>query len=190
MEGPTESQSRSVHILAGSYSITAALGAAAGSRYNAASTEQTATDARKRAQAAYDSATAELAKIEQARSVAELLPLVEAAKLQCRVRVDGAGRQTVCAKPSGLLAELGRAHRRSELQDKVDKANAALNTGPVRQANSDANALGRYLSAVGLDVGPARLFVPWIGGVSTRPGSAEPSIWPVRAPCVAKCRIE
>jgi len=82
---------------------------------------------------------------------------VEAAKPQCRVRVDSNGRQTVCAKPSGLLAELGRAHRRAELQDKVDSANTALNTGPVRQANSDANALGRYLSAVGLAVEPARL---------------------------------
>jgi hypothetical protein len=39
----------------------------------------------------------------------------------------------------------------------VDKASAALNTGPVRQANSDANALGRYLSAVGLKVTDARL---------------------------------
>jgi hypothetical protein len=144
-------------ILGGSYSITAALGSAAGSRYNAASTEQSATDARKRAQAAYDAAAAELAKIEPTRSVAELLPIVEGAKPQCRVRVDGTGRQTVCAKPSGLLAELGRANRRAELQDKVDRANATLNTGPVRQANSDAHVLGRYVAAVGLEVSADRL---------------------------------
>jgi hypothetical protein len=144
-------------ILAGSYSITAALGSAAGSRYNAANTEQTATDARKRARAAYDAATAEIATIEPSRPAAELLPLVEAAKPQCRVRVDSAGRQTVCSKPSALLAELGRAHRRAELQDKADKADAVLNAAPARQANSDANALGRYLSAIGLEVSDARL---------------------------------
>jgi DNA-binding transcriptional regulator YiaG len=111
--------------LAGSYSITAALGSAAGSRYNAATTEQSTTDARKRAQIAYNLAQAEIEKLEPSRSVAELLPLVEAAKPQCRIRVDSTGRQTVCAKPSGLLAELGRAHRRAELQDAVDKASAA-----------------------------------------------------------------
>jgi hypothetical protein len=140
-----------------SYSITAALGSAAGSRYNAASAEQSAADTRKRAQAGYDAAQAELAKIEPSRSVAELLPLVEAAKPQCRVRVDSTGRQTVCAKPSGLLAELGRAHRRAELQDKVDKANAVLNATSARQANSDTHALKRYVNAVGLQVSAERL---------------------------------
>jgi hypothetical protein len=144
-------------MLAGSYSITAALGSAAGSRYNAATTEQSTTDARKRAQIAYNQAQAEIEKLEPSRSVAELLPLVEAAKPQCRIRVDSTGRQTVCAKPSGLLAELGRAHRRAELQGAVDKASAVLSAMPGRQANSDANALGRYLSAIGLEVSDARL---------------------------------
>jgi hypothetical protein len=87
-----------------------------------------------------------------------LVPLVDAAKPQCRVRVDSTGRQTVCSKPSGLLAELGRAQRRSELEAQIDKANAALATGgTVRPANSDAKAVSKYLAAIGLDVSPERV---------------------------------
>jgi len=98
-----------------------------------------------------------LSRLEPSRSVAELVPLVEAAKPQCRVRVDSAGRQTVCSKPSALLAELGRAQRRVELQDQIDRANAALVTGSVRPANSDAKAVAKYLAALGLEVAPDRI---------------------------------
>lgn len=47
-------------ILSGAYSVTAALGFAAGGRASAAATELAATDARTKAQAAYDSAKSEL----------------------------------------------------------------------------------------------------------------------------------
>jgi hypothetical protein len=67
------------------------------------------------------------------------------------------GLQTVCAKPSGLLAELGRAHRRAELQDKIDRASAVLNAAPARQANSDTHALGRYVNALGVEASADRL---------------------------------
>jgi hypothetical protein len=55
-------------LLAGSCSITAALGSAAGSRYNAASAEQSATETRKRAQAAYDDSRTALADLASRRS--------------------------------------------------------------------------------------------------------------------------
>jgi drug/metabolite transporter (DMT)-like permease len=54
-------------VLAGGYSITAALGSAAGSRYNAASVEQSATETPKRAQAAYDDSRAALADLRRSR---------------------------------------------------------------------------------------------------------------------------
>jgi len=145
-------------VLFGTFSIAGALGAASSGRTTATQIETASTGACQRAQAAYDTATAELGRLEPARSVDELLPLVEAAKPQCRVRVDSTGQTKVCAKPSGLLAELGRAHRRSELQQQIDKASAVLSTGQtVRPANADSKALAKYLVAIGLDVSADRI---------------------------------
>jgi len=59
-------------VLAGSYSVTAALGSAACGRTNAATQETAVTDIRAKAQAAYDAAKAELATLKPARLVAEL----------------------------------------------------------------------------------------------------------------------
>jgi hypothetical protein len=47
-------------MLSGAYSVTAALGSAAGGRANAAATEVATADARAKTQAAYDAAKAEL----------------------------------------------------------------------------------------------------------------------------------
>src|SRR6202521_4610956 len=58
--------------LSGSYSVTAALGSAAGGRANAATTETATADTRKKAQDAYDAAKAELVALKPARPVAEL----------------------------------------------------------------------------------------------------------------------
>jgi hypothetical protein len=130
---------------------------AGGARSAAASTEQAYLETRQRAQAAYAKAEAELARIEPARSVDELLPLIDAAKPACRVRVDSTGRQTVCSKPSGLLAELGRAQERQRLTDAMDKASATLSIAPAKPANSDSVAISGFLSILGWDVSPARV---------------------------------
>jgi hypothetical protein len=82
---------------------------------------------------------------------------VEAAKPQCRIRTDSNGQTKVCSKPSALLAELGRAHRRTELQDQIDKASAALATGSVRPANTDSKAVAKFLAAIGLEIAPDRI---------------------------------
>jgi hypothetical protein len=144
-------------VLFGTLSVAGALGAASAGRTTAANVETDTTAARKRAQASYDEAQAELSRLEPSRSVVELVPLVEAAKPQCRVRVDSTGQTKVCAKPSGLLTELGRAQRRAELQDQIERASAGLVTGSVRPADSDAKALAKYLAAVGLEVTPERI---------------------------------
>ena len=144
-------------LLAGGYSVTAALGSAAGGRMQAAATETAVTSTRDRAQAAYDRAQAELAKIGPARPAAELEGLLSAARQTCRVFVSDGRRQTVCAPNAPLTAELGRARQRDRLQADVDRAAEALAAAPPKVANSDARALARYLAAAGLDVGADRL---------------------------------
>ena len=144
--------------LAGSYSVTAALGSTAGARANAANAEVATTDARQRAQDAYEAAKAELAGLRTARPVAELEALVASAHPRCRIVVQLGRRDTVCTPPAALVAELGRAERRSELDAVLAKASGELaRIGPAKVANSDAKALARYLAALGFDIGPDRL---------------------------------
>jgi hypothetical protein len=140
-------------LLSGSYSVTAALGSASGGRTNAAIAEQTITDQRTKLQATYDTARAELALLKPTRPVAELDALVVGAKLVCRIAVEAGRRDTTCVKPPALTAELGRAHRRAELERKMEIASANLAAlQPAKVANSDAAALAGYLSAVGFSV--------------------------------------
>lgn len=145
-------------VLAGAYSVSAALGSAAGGRTNAETAETDTTKARKRAGEAYDAARDELAKLQAARPVAEIEALLEAAKPVCRIVVQQGRRDSVCTPPPGLTAELGRAKRRADLEGKVERAAGELTkTGPAKVANSDAKALARYLAAIGLDATPERL---------------------------------
>jgi hypothetical protein len=113
---------------------TAALGSAAGGRANAAATETAAADARKRAQAAYAAATAELEALKPSRPQGELEALLAAARPVCRVVVQLGKRETLCAPPAALVAELGRAKRRSELREQIAGASAVLGVRPAKQA--------------------------------------------------------
>ena len=127
-------------LLAGSYSVTAALGSAAGGRANATITENATTDARQKAQTAYDLAKAELAALKPTKPVAEL----EALKKSWHDRV---GKR----EPWFYDADLARAKRRAELEQKIERAAADLaKTMPTKQSNSDAVALVGYLAAVGV----------------------------------------
>jgi len=64
----------------------------------------------------------------------------------------------VCGPPAGLVAELGRAKRRADLEVKLDQASSELSSiQPARVANSDAKVLTRYLGALGFEVSPDRL---------------------------------
>jgi hypothetical protein len=145
-------------MLAGAYSVTAALGSAAGGRANAATHEAATTDARKKAQDAYDAAKAELATLKPARPVAELEAIVARnPEAGGRCAFGNGSMRTVCP-PHPLVPELARAKRRAELEIKIERAAGELaKTGPAKIANSDAKALARYLAAIGLDVTPDRL---------------------------------
>jgi hypothetical protein len=143
--------------LAGSYSVTAALGSAAGGRAQAERIETASTGARDRAQAAYDKATADLARIGSTRPVGELEALLAAAQLNPRTKGcagEGSSSRVTCPK---IEAELARARERDRLQAAVDKASGQLGVSPTKVANSDAKALARFMTAVGFDVGPERL---------------------------------
>jgi hypothetical protein len=145
-------------LLTGAYSVSAALGSAFGGRENAATEQQSTTDARKRAQGAYDNAQQELAEIKPSRSVAEMEALVATARPVCRVVVQLGNRQTVCNPPPALVAELGRAKARAEWEGKASKASDELSRLQApKVANSDAVALAAFLKAVGLDVSTDRL---------------------------------
>ena len=145
-------------LLSGTYSLSAAIGSAAGGRQNAATAETATTDARKRLQGAYDAAKAELDTLKPTRANGELEALIAGAKPVCHIVVTISRRDTVCGPPPALVAELGRAKRRVELEAKIDTASAELaKVQPARVANSDAKALQRYLLAVGVDITPERL---------------------------------
>jgi hypothetical protein len=145
-------------LLTGTYSVCAALGSATGSRANAAIEEKDTTDKRTKAQAAYDAATAELAGLKPSRLVAEMEAVVEAAKPVCRIVVGNGYRGETCIKPATLTAELGRAKRRVELEQKIEQATADLaKTGPAKIANADAVALAAYLHAIGLTIDADRV---------------------------------
>jgi hypothetical protein len=142
-------------VVTGAYSISAALGSAMGGRSNAASMETAISDARARAQTAYEGARNELSGLKPSRSVAELETLLAAAKPVCRIVVQLGERQTVCSPPVALVAELGRAKRRAELETKMEKASAELTRiAPARLANSDAVVLASYVAALGVALDP------------------------------------
>jgi hypothetical protein len=145
-------------MLSGSYSVTAALGSATGGRINAATVEIAASDQRTKAQATYTTAKGELDALKPARSIGELEALLAVSKPPCRIVVQNGIRTTVCGPPAALVAELARAKRRQELAAKMDMASGELRqTQPAKVANSDAKALARYLTAVGLDIDADRL---------------------------------
>ena len=80
------------------------------------------------------------------------------AKPVCREIQDFKSRRTECSPPTALVAELGRAKRRAELEGKVEQAADELaKAQPARVANSDAKALTRYLGALGFEFSPDRL---------------------------------
>jgi hypothetical protein len=128
-------------LLSGAYCVTAALGSAAGGRANAAATETATTDARAKAQAAYDVAKAELESLTAAKPGAELQSLIETTKAElaklpagrsvaevealdrrypgrdCGAE-NGTGRW-ICQRPDPYAAELARARQRERLAAKL-----------------------------------------------------------------------
>ena len=96
-------------VLAGTYSVTAALGSVAGARTNAATQENAVTDVRTKTQAAYDAAKAELASLKLNRPVAELMAMR-----------DG-WRRAYHNQPLVLGPEQARAKRRAELEAKIER---------------------------------------------------------------------
>lgn len=151
-------------VLSGAYSVTAALGSAAGGRMNAAATETATTDARAKAQAAYDRAQAELDTLTAARPAAELLALLDATKAELAkvpigrpvTEIEAALRAAQrdpwrhgCAAINGSLgvscpkldAELARARQRERLTAKV--ASLVEDAGRAEQRHAEQRTIAR-----------------------------------------------
>jgi len=142
-------------VLTGVYSVTAALGSASGGRANASAAEQLIAEQRARAQTSYAAGQSELATLKPSRSVAELEALMTSQTGRLRGECAVANSVLVCPRNPALVAELGRAKRRADLERKMDAARAELDriAGP-KQANSDAAALIDYLDALGVSASP------------------------------------
>jgi hypothetical protein len=140
-------------IVAVVYSLQAELALTASSRGDLTAKREHASKATNRAEDRHRRAKAELATLKPSRPVAELQALVDNGRPVCRVEVQGPSRQTVCAKPSHLVAELGRAKRKAELEGILDKADTALATGTtVGTADPGTAAIKTYLASVGVVV--------------------------------------
>lgn len=148
-------------LLAGSYSVTAALGSASGGRANAAATETAMMEARSKAQSSYDAAKAELDVLAAAKPAAELQSLIEGAKAQLAklpaarsvAEVEASLRATQrepqrygCALINGSMAmscpkldgELARAQQRERLTAKIAGWTADIGQADQRQADRRA----------------------------------------------------
>lgn len=138
-------------VVAIAYSLAGELAFSAGSRGDAVAQREAGTDAKTTARAAAKRAGDELARLKPARPVAELEALVAGAKQVCRVEVDQSGRRTVCSKPPALVAELGRAKRRAELEAQVLTAEGRQVSAPtVGEADPLSASVVHYLEAMGI----------------------------------------
>lgn len=138
--------------------IATALGSAAGGRVAAADGAEASSAERKRAQVAYESATAELASLLATRSTAEVNALIAplSAKIgavNCAEWVANRAVRQACSDRHPLSVELARSTRKAALLDQQTAAAAALAAPPAPPANSDAAAIAAYLEAVGVRVG-------------------------------------
>ena len=149
--------------LSGAYSVTAALGSASGGRVNAAAVETATTDARTKAQAAYDAAKAELDALTAAKPATELQALIEGAKAELAklpaarsvAEVEASLRATQrepqrygCAMINGSMAmscpkldgELARARQRERLTTKIAGWSDEIERADQRRAEQRSRA--------------------------------------------------
>lgn len=134
------------------YSLASELALSAGSRGDLAAKREAQADGAKSAKGKRDRATTELATLKPSRSVSELEPLVANARPVCRIVVTADSRRTACGPPANLVAELGRAKRRAELEATIATAESKLDgptTATVKNADPLASAVAHYLTAAG-----------------------------------------
>jgi hypothetical protein len=167
-------------VLAVAYSLTAELSLMASVRSDTVATRQAQT----RAAAEHDKETAarerEQARVEQelrllgsARPVAELEGLAANLPKRCKIEVTLGTRRTVCTRNASLDAEIGRAKRREQLEQALERLTPGRTgvrdsratssreaSAPVPVPVKDdpaAEALATYLALIGLHVRPATI---------------------------------
>lgn len=153
-------------LVAVAYSLTASLQLMARTRSDGVSerlgTSQAASDARK----TLEGLRTELASTHQARSPAELQPLIDAKLvnpklLGCTAPLDDPKLRATCGEVATLRAEAARAERRAILGVRIAALETAASTHNTakseRVADPSAVALATYLRAFGVQVEAQRL---------------------------------
>lgn len=151
-------------LLGLTFTIVAALGSQHGGRELAGRTDSAIAGERARLEAAYKRESEELAALPPARPAsvadAELAVILKDVRLKdCRGWLENRRFRTICVeKVEPARAEQSIARERERLQTAMTDATAALSKLTVgKPANTDANAIERYLAAVGIRVGTQRL---------------------------------
>ena len=146
-------------VIAGLYSVTAALGAASGARFQASAVSEDVNGNRERLQRSYSDADAALARLPATRPPsalqAEIDGLLRDPRTEgCAGGWNGKVTRTKCPLVDALRKELASAKKRSELEVKRDRASEALaSLKPVMTPNTDATALADFSAALGFHVG-------------------------------------
>lgn len=143
-----------VAAVAVAYSLAAELAFSAGSRGDQAAARKAAVEGAATARGNAQRASDELARLKPSRTVAEVQAAIAGARPVCSVQVShGVRNKEVCSKPPALLAELGRAQRRAELEAALGRAQAGIAAGAgVGAADPAAAAVSTYLAAAGIVV--------------------------------------
>ncbi len=152
-------------LLGLTFTVVAALGSQHGGRELAGRLDGAATGDRVRFEADHKRAAGELALLPATRPAGVIdqelaTPVLMDSRLKgCSGWLESWRLRKVCAdKVAPLRAEQAIAADRARLQTAMAAASAALGTATVgKPANSDANAMQRYLAAIGIYVGAERL---------------------------------
>lgn len=148
--------------IAVAYSLTSELSLMAGNRGDLSAKRDQVSGTTKRAEDRHTRARAELATLKASRPIGELEALVERARPVCRVEVASGLRHTACAKSPTLLAELGRAKRKAELELVLQRSEDALAATPaVRTGDPGSQAMVVYLAALGI-VASVDIVAQWL----------------------------
>jgi hypothetical protein len=153
-----------VYLLGLTFSAIVALGSQHGGRALNDATAAALTGERGRIESQYRRADAALSKLPETRPVAviqsELAALLKDPRLnECYGWLMNSRLRAVCVeRVEPLRAELANANERQRLTGELASASEALAGLTVaKPANADANALGRYLEALGVNIPRDRL---------------------------------
>lgn len=139
-------------LVAIAYSLTSELALMSGSKGDLTAERSKSADTQSIAKDRYQRAKQELASLKPSRTIAELEALVARSRPTDCAALNGTLRMVCRGGPSvELIAELGRAKRKLELENEIRRSTDAMAAAPaISQADPGAASLATYLSALGV----------------------------------------